>query len=116
MSRTRMVNEAMEDLVLHVLSFMLNVGQTKIVSTLYDGSNHIQTVGRPSRSAVVAVQATEVQKDTLNLKEASAELLTIFRQGIAYKGMIKESISWKESIPRGVYEGSFTFIINEVIE
>jgi len=116
MSRTRLLNELNEDLVLHVLSFMLNVEQIKIISRLYDGSNHIQTVGRPSRSAVVTVRATEVQKDILNLKEANAELLTLLRQDITYLGKVKEPISWRESIPRKVYEGTFTFLITEVIE
>jgi hypothetical protein len=116
MSKTRLVNESMEDLVIYILSFMLNLEQIKIISRLYDGSNHIQTVGRPSQSAEISVRATETQKDILNLKEASAELLILFRQGITYKGIIKEQIKWKESVPRSVYEGSFAFLINEVIE
>lgn len=116
MSRTRLVNELTEDLVLTILTFMLSLDQTKIVSKLYDGSNHIQTVGRPSKFATVIIRATDVQKDILNLKEASAEQLTLLRQGIAYIGVIKEPISWKESIPRKVYEGSFIFLITEVIE
>lgn len=114
--RTRLLNEGNEDLVLHVLDFMLNVEQVKIISTLYDGSSHIQTVGRPTKSAEISVRATQVQKDILNLKEASAELLVLFREGITYKGIIKEAIKWKENVPRRVYEGAFTFLINEVIE
>lgn len=116
MRRTRLVNEFNEDLVLNVLNFMLNIEQVKIISKLYDGSNHIQTIGRPSKSAAVTVRATEVQKDILNLKEASAEPLILLRQGITYRGMIKEPVSWEESIPRKVYSGSFAFLITEVIE
>lgn len=116
MSKTRLVNESMEDLVIYILSFMLNLEQIKITSKLYDGTQHIQTVGSPSKYATVTVRATETQKDILNIKEASAETLLLIRKGLTYKGMIKEPISWVESIPRGMYEGSFSFLITEVIE
>jgi len=97
----------------NVATFVKRLESTKIISKLYDGSQHIQTIGVPSQVADVTVDGSVDDMDALNMCEARAEVIRIVRSDNTYIGVIRDPIVWSPIIKGKVYEGSFSFIISK---
>lgn len=94
-----------------VLTFVHRLEQTKIISRLYDGSRHIQSIGAPARYADVEIFAYKATLDAMNLAEAQAELLKLTYCGDVYLGYIEAPIDWDPIIKGYAYKGKIKFLI-----
>lgn len=94
-----------------VLTFVPGLERTKIITRLYDGSRHVQTIGITAPYANVEIFAYQETISLLNAAEAQAELLRLVYKETAYFGYIEAPISWNAAIKGMAYTASIKFLI-----
>ena len=88
--------------------------QTKIVSRLYDGSYHVQTVGAAGTKYSVQVWATAAQHDALDDAEALTAEVVLHYNGAQIIGYIDSAVSWSEAVAGSSYTGTLTLLVTGV--
>lgn len=90
---------------------ILNPEVIHIKNKLLDGSNHIQTIGTPSKSIDVICYVYEDGKSKLDTKYANGEPIKLVKDNKWYKGLITEYGDW-ELYAIGLYQNSFKISVS----
>lgn len=95
-----------------VLNFGLKLERTKIVSRLYNGAYHVQTVGNAAQYADVTIYVdSPLKRDAVTEAEAQANLLTIEYRDETYSGYIQDVVVWTPVRTGKSYTGTLRFIL-----
>lgn len=93
--------------IARVLSCAADMDATKIVSKLYNGSWHVQTVG--AARGVLSLQLyvdSRAARDTVNAAAAQAAVLTVAYRDSTYTGIIEGAVAWSPFVGGKSYTGT----------
>lgn len=94
-----------------ILSFLPATEGNKIVSRLYDGTYHVQTIGTPAECADINIVVTSQDMlRVVNAAEAAGDILIAHYKGVDYAGYIENRVSWQHIARGQVYTGSLRFL------
>jgi len=87
----------------------------KIVTTLLDGTEHVQIIGTAVTRLLIEVAVDLSGRDTIDALDASGGLVTVEdEEGSEYSGRILEKGDWTKML-RGYYQTTLTLSIEAVV-
>jgi hypothetical protein len=93
-------------------SFMLRSEGTKIISRLYDGTYHVQSIGTPAEYADMQITVDSLDGlRSLDQAAARADLLVACYRDVDYVGAVRGDIRWTPVIRGRVYQGACQFVL-----
>lgn len=70
--------------------------QNKIVTTLLDGSDHVQSIGDPVVRYELEITVDLINRDIIDDMDSAGELLTLIDEGMTHYGRILYKEPWKK--------------------